>query len=235
MSGFTSTPSLEELSALSRARQIPLYEDLGSGCVVDLRRAGIHEPLVADSFRAGVDLVSFSCDKLLGGPQSGIIAGERHLLERVRRNPLYRTFRVDKLAIEALERTLRLVLFEHWDQIPSIAAILENPEKIEQRARALAKELPGAEVRASESPIGGGSTPEQMLPTWLVELTVEDPDGFSRQLRTGAMPVITRIAKGKVIFDLRTVPDSELPLLQQTVLAALGVVLPDKLAVNHRC
>ncbi len=110
ISGFTARPRLEELAQLGRERGIPVYEDLGSGCLVDLGAKGVNEPLVSESLSAGINIVSFSCDKLLGGPQSGIIAGDGDLVRRIRRNPMYRALRVDKLIIEALETTLRHLL-----------------------------------------------------------------------------------------------------------------------------
>ena len=116
ISGFTARPDLRELTALGRERGIPVYEDLGSGCIVDLRAYGIDEPLVADSLSAGVDLVSFSGDKLLGGPQAGILAGRRELVARLRRNPLYRALRLDKVIHQLLENTLRSLLLERWDE-----------------------------------------------------------------------------------------------------------------------
>src|SRR6185369_3659015 len=123
MSGFTARPDLRELTALSRERSIPLYEDLGSGCVVDLRPFGIDEPLVADSLKAGVDLVSISGDKLLGGPQAGILAGKPEMVTRLRRNPLFRALRLDKMIYQALENTLRDVLLERWECVPALAMI----------------------------------------------------------------------------------------------------------------
>ena len=115
ISGFTARPELRELAALGRERGIPVYEDLGSGCVVDLRAFGIDEPLVSDSLAAGVDLVSFSGDKLLGGPQAGILAGRAELVARLRRNPMFRALRLDKVIYQVLENTLRDLLLERWD------------------------------------------------------------------------------------------------------------------------
>src|SRR5437660_610207 len=120
MEGLTARPELHQLVALGKERSIPVYEDLGSGCVVDLRAFGIDEPLVTDSIRAGANLVSFSGDKLLGGPQAGILAGDRELVTRLRRNPMFRALRLDKLIYQALETTLRNLLLERWDQIPAL-------------------------------------------------------------------------------------------------------------------
>lgn len=205
VSGFTARPSLAELCSLG----VPVYEDLGSGCLVDLQRFGIREPLVTDSFKAGVNLLSFSCDKLLGGPQSGIIAGEAGLVERVRRNPMYRAFRVDKLVIEALETTLRCLLLEQWDAVATLRMIAANAETLRGRAERLAADVPGASVREGKSPIGGGSTPDQVLATWVVELPGRDAVKVERQLRLGDPPVIARIEKQRVVLDMRTVAEAE--------------------------
>ncbi|MGB7720662.1 MAG: L-seryl-tRNA(Sec) selenium transferase, partial [Bryobacteraceae bacterium] len=121
ISGFTARPELRELVALGRERGVPVYEDLGSGCVVDLLAFGIHEPLVGDSLKAGADLVSFSGDKLLGGPQAGILAGKPEIVARLRRNPLFRALRLDKIIYQALGDTLRSLLLERWDDVPALA------------------------------------------------------------------------------------------------------------------
>lgn len=215
VTGFTGRPEMGELAELGRANDVPVYEDLGSGCVVDLRPHEIDEPLVADSLAAGVSLVSFSCDKLLGGPQSGIIAGDPELVQRVRRNPMYRALRVDKLIIEALETTLRNLLAENWQAIPTLRMIFAGPEEAKQRAERVKQRLqgPDAAVRESKSAIGGGSTPDQTLPTWVIELTVPNPNAFERRLRLGQMPVVGRIERDKIILDMRTVADEEEELL----------------------
>jgi L-seryl-tRNA(Ser) seleniumtransferase len=211
VTGFTARPDLNELVQLGSAQGVPIYEDLGSGCLIDLRPHGIDEPVVADSLAAGVNLVSFSCDKLLGGPQSGIIAGDLELVQRVRRNPMYRAFRVDKLIVEALETTLRHLLTENWQAIPTLRMILANPKEVRERADRVMRKLEDldARVRESTSAIGGGSTPDQTLPTWVVELSVPNPTAFERRLRLGQVPVIARIERDKVILDMRTIADEE--------------------------
>ncbi|MBV9264642.1 MAG: L-seryl-tRNA(Sec) selenium transferase [Acidobacteriaceae bacterium] len=221
VTGFTSSPELRELAQLGRERGIPVYEDLGSGCLVDLQTKGIREPLVSDSFDAGVNVLSFSCDKLLGGPQSGIIAGDPELVRRIRRNPMYRTFRVDKLVIESLEQTLRHLLFEHWDAIPTLQMICPHPEQLKQRAERVAAALPGARVREHASPIGGGSTPDQMLPTWVVELNLPNAAILESSLRSGPIPVIARIEHNLVLLDMRTVADEETQDLIRAVKACV--------------
>lgn len=211
ISGFAGRPALEELGALGLENNIPVYEDLGSGCLVDLKTHGINEPVVADSFKCGVNLVSFSCDKLLGGPQSGIISGDAPLVEKIRRNPMYRAFRVDKLVIEALQRTLHCLLLEQWKEIPTLQMIAANSDEIRIRADRVLRNLsmPNVQVRRSESAIGGGSTPDQVLPTWVLEITVPSAAKFERALRTQSVPVICRIERDKILLDMRTVADAE--------------------------
>ncbi len=211
--GFTGRPALDELVALGRERGIPVYEDLGSGCVADLRSYGLNEPLAAASLAAGVDLVSFSGDKLLGGPQAGILAGRPELVGRLRRNPMYRALRLDKLILQALETTLRRVLFECWDQIPALRMIRTPADEIRMRAERLARDLPGVSVERGESLIGGGSTPEPSLETWLIVIGSTDVVALDARLRRGQPPVIARIERDRLLLDLRSVfPEEEAEL-----------------------
>ncbi|MEO7142866.1 MAG: L-seryl-tRNA(Sec) selenium transferase, partial [Bryobacteraceae bacterium] len=204
MDGFTAKPSLAELSALARERGIPLYEDLGSGCIADLRAFGIEEPLAADSLGAGVNLVSFSGDKLLGGPQAGVLAGDAELVARLRRNPMFRALRLDKLIYQALETTLRHLLFEEWDAIPALRLIAQPAVEIRARAERLMAHCPGIELMEGRSLAGGGSTPMQSLATWLIAIP-GDAARNEHALRMGDPPVIARIEGGRVVLDLRTV------------------------------
>ena len=207
VSGFTSRVSLADLAALGRERGIPVYEDLGSGCLVDLRVHGIDEPLVKDSIAAGVDLVSFSGDKLLGGPQAGILAGRVEIVTRLRRNPLFRALRLDKMITQALEGTLRNLLLERWDGVPAIAMIREPADRIRDRSHALLARVPelNAGVIAGESVTGGGATPEQSIPTWLIAITCADVVTSEKRLREGDPPVVARVEEGRLLLDLRTV------------------------------
>ena len=207
MTGFTGRPELRELVALGRERGIPVYEDLGSGCVADLRKFGVDEPLVADSLQAGVNLVTFSGDKLLGGPQAGIIAGDATLVRQLRRNPMFRALRLDKLIYQALETTLRLLLFEQWNAIPALAMIAQTSDTLRERAEKFRQRLTRVktELIPGESVIGGGSTPEQPLATWLIAITNRDPIKAERQCRAAHPPVITRIENDRLVIDLRTV------------------------------
>jgi L-seryl-tRNA(Ser) seleniumtransferase len=224
VTGFTSRPKLSELADLAKERGIRLYEDLGSGCLVDLRPWGITEPVVADSLQAGVSVVSFSGDKLLGGPQAGIIAGDPDLVARCRRNPMFRALRCDKLAYCALEAALRHTLFCQWDRIPALRMISMPAERIRERAENFCARADGlhAQVIPGLSVIGGGATPEQALPTWLVAITTEDVVALERVLRTATPPVIARIEEGRLVIDLRTVFEEEEPELLGCLRAAAG-------------
>ena len=213
--GFTAQPELKELAALARERGVPLYEDLGSGCLADLAAFGIHEPVARASLDAGVDLVSFSGDKLLGGPQAGLLAGRQDLVARLRRNPMFRALRVDKLIYQALEETLRRWLLERWDEIPALRMIRAGADEIRERAEALAFRLDqfDAEAVPGESVIGGGSTPDQRLPTWLIVIRVESVSDFEERLRQAQPPVIARVENDRLLIDLRTVlPEEEAAL-----------------------
>lgn len=216
VTGFTARPELSELITLGRERRIPVYEDLGSGCIVDLSRYGVEEPLVQNSLKAGVDLVSFSGDKLLGGPQAGIIAGDVRLVHRVRRNPLFRAFRQDKLIHHAMERTLRSILLGRYNEVLALGMIQLAADEIHVRAEALATRIPAkTRIERGESVIGGGATPEQPLPTWLVVLERENAHAEAARLRANNPPIITRIENDRVVIDLRTVfPEEEELLIQ---------------------
>jgi len=219
MSGFTARPELSDLVALGRETGIPVYEDLGSGCIVDLRPFGVTEPLAADSLRAGADLISFSGDKLMAGPQAGILAGKPEVVSRLRRNPLFRALRLDKLVYQALEQTLRRILLERWDEIPALAMIRQPAAAIRQRAEKLVARIPGfaGEIIEGQSVIGGGATPEQPLPTWLIALPPGGAIEAEKRLRAGDPPIIARIEQDRLLIDLRTV----LPEEEDSLVAAL--------------
>jgi L-seryl-tRNA(Ser) seleniumtransferase len=220
ISGFTARPTVKELAALGREAGIPVYEDLGSGCLFDMRPYGIAEPLVTGSLRDGADLVSFSGDKLLGGPQAGILAGKPEIVMRLRRNPMFRALRLDKTIYQILAGTLRHVLLERWDQIPALRMIRLTAAEIRERSEVLATSLQGVEasVIAGSSLIGGGSTPEQALPTYLIAIDCEDVVALERRLRGGDPPVIARIEDQRLLLDLRTVFPEEEPALVTAIL-----------------
>ena len=214
ITGFTEQPALEELAALGRKRGIPVMEDLGSGDIFDLPSVGVRgEPTIAASLRAGVDVVTFSGDKLLGGPQAGLITGDRELVAKVRKNPLFRALRVDKLFYAALEATLLAYLREDYDSLPALRMMRLTEEAIDKRAEHLMRKLHisnprlDVEVVATRSVIGGGSAPGATLPSRA--LAVSSPemgaDAIAQKLREWETPIIARVEEGRVLLDLRTV------------------------------
>ena len=215
--GFTEQPSLDELVALGRSRGIPVMEDLGSGALFDLREIGIAgEPDVSQSLRAGVDVVTYSGDKLLGGPQAGILSGWKDVIARIRRNPLFRALRVDKLTHAALEATLLAYVRQAHHSIPAVRMMHLRAEEIAERAAAVRAQLkPGAFEAAlieGESVIGGGSTPGAVLPTRLLAISRESSsaDELAARLRLNDPAIIARVEDGRVLLDLRTVfPDQD--------------------------
>ena len=211
--GFTERATLKQFAELGRRKNIPTFEDLGSGCLFDVREVGIHdEPVAGDSIRAGVDIICFSGDKLLGGPQAGIIAGKTLFVDKIRQNPLFRALRVDKLTIAALESILIAVLEGRVDEIPIWRMLRTSPEELRSRAEAFAKAA-GAIARVIElkSLVGGGSAPDAELPSWGVVLRVEglSETELEERLRSAEPPVIVRIEENQVILDLRTVSETE--------------------------
>jgi L-seryl-tRNA(Ser) seleniumtransferase len=233
MVGFTEKPTLEELVALSRRSGIPLIEDLGSGCLIDLSARGVCEPTVRESIDAGVDIVMFSGDKLLGGPQAGIIAGKKELIARVRRHPLFRALRVDKLTIAALETTLSAYLRAAWEELPAMRMVRMTAEELQQRSEEflalLRQQLPRDEVECEivdgRSLAGGGSTPSQTLPTRLLRFASVRYSAaqLEQRLRRGltVVPVIARVEDDRLVIDLRTVFPEQEPLLIKALAAAL--------------
>jgi L-seryl-tRNA(Ser) seleniumtransferase len=233
VTGFTDKPSLEELAALSQRSGLPLAEDLGSGCLADLSEYGISEPTVRQSVEAGVGIVTFSGDKLLGGPQAGIIAGKKDLIARVRRHPLFRALRVDKLTIAALEITLGAYLRAAWDEIPAIRMIRATPQELKRRSenliRELRPELPLDEVEIEitdgTSLAGGGSTPAQSLPTKVIRIASARYSATKLEQRLRRAPaglsVIARVEDERLVLDLRTVLPEQEPVLIKTLAAAL--------------
>jgi L-seryl-tRNA(Ser) seleniumtransferase len=231
--GFTEQVSLEELVALGRKYSLPVVEDLGSGALADVSKAGIEkEPMVQESVKAGADLVSFSSDKLLGGPQAGIVVGRKDLIAQLRRNPLYRTFRCDKLTFAALEATLLSYFDEEqaWREIPTLKQIALSPQEVKRRAKQVAQRLQklgvpkeAVSVQPSTSQIGGGALPDQFLPTWCVVVRPKEgdsADNFAQRLRLGNPAVFCRIQKDALWFDIRTVLPDELKELAECIARA---------------
>ncbi|MGD0222302.1 MAG: L-seryl-tRNA(Sec) selenium transferase [Terriglobia bacterium] len=221
--GFTERPSLDELVELAHEHKLILMEDLGSGCLVDLTSCGVRDELPAGlSLKAGADVVTFSGDKLLGGPQAGILVGKREPLERIRKNPLFRALRVDKLTIAALEATASLYLQDRLDSIPALRMMRLSKEAIGVRAARLAGRIstvPGftAVLRDGESVIGGGSTPGQVLPTSLVAVrhTQHSAAKLEEMLRRQKPAILGRVDQDEFIIDLRTVAEDQEELIAQ--------------------
>ncbi len=212
ITGFTEQPTLLELSELASSRGIPLMEDLGSGALFDLRAVGVQgEPGVLDSLASGVSVVTYSGDKLLGGPQAGLISGRRELVARIRSNPLFRALRVDKLTYAALEATLLAYVKRDHQAIPALRMMRITEQAIASRAENLAKRIQGgglnAELITGESVIGGGAAPSASLPTRLIAFTSKEDtaDELAAKLRTCDPPIIARVEDGRVLLDLRTV------------------------------
>ena len=233
ITGFTDKPSLSELVELSRRRGIPLMEDLGSGCLTDLSASGITEPTVRQSVEAGVGLVTFSGDKLLGGPQAGIIAGKKELIARVRRHPLFRALRVDKLTITALEVTLGAYLRGAYDEIPALQMIRATYAELKRRAENFLRELRGEiplnevelEICEGASLVGGGSTPAQSLASPVIRVasgrrSASQVEQSLRRSGTG-VPVIARVEDDRLVIDMRTILPEQEPLLLRSLAAAL--------------
>lgn len=233
--GFTGEVSLQELTALGRAHTIPVMEDLGSGCLVDLGRFGLDkEPTVQDSIRAGVDVATFSGDKLLGGPQAGILVGRRDVIRNIQQNPLNRALRIDKLTLAALEAVLRLYLDEHKAiaTIPTLRMISEEAASVHGRCQqvlAMIAEPLAAhctlEVRTMASQVGGGALPEQALPSWgLVCRPMQiKAHQLERRLRQEArVPVIGRMEHDGLCLDMRTIAQEEYGLLLTSMREVLG-------------
>lgn len=229
LEGFVHSPDLRDLVALGRRHGVPVLHDLGSGSLLDTARFGLaHEPMPQESIAAGADLVCFSGDKLLGGPQAGIVVGRRDLLARMARHPLARAVRVDKATLAGLTATLLHYLKgEAEEKVPVWRMLATPPEELERRARRWASALgPPARAVAGRSAVGGGSLPGETLPTWLVALPGEAVPGgaeaLARRLRTGDPPVVARIEEEQVLLDPRTVLPEEDPLLLEAVRRALG-------------
>jgi L-seryl-tRNA(Ser) seleniumtransferase len=229
ITGFTEQPRLDELVDLSRQRKIPLLEDLGSGALINLDSFGITgEPSVLDSLRAGVDVVTYSGDKLLGGPQAGILSGRSDLIARMRSNSLFRALRVDKLTYAVLEATLMAYVKGDHDAIPTIRMMRLSKEEVGKRAEAIAGTVRSlklsVDVIDGESVIGGGAAPSAVLPTRLLAVSLEglSADNIASRLRLSTPPVIARVEEGRVLLDLRTVSPAE----DEAVVHALGQIIP---------
>ena len=224
ITGFTEQPRIEDLVALAKKRSIPFIEDLGSGALFDLNSVGVSgEPGVLDSLRAGVDVVTYSGDKLLAGPQAGILSGRADLIARMRANSLFRALRVDKLTYAALEGTLLAYVRRDHDAIPALRMMRLSKEEIGKRAEAIAGKTQSATLQVDvidgESVIGGGAAPSAALPTRLLAISHKElsADELAARLRASDPPVIARVEEGRVLLDLRTVFPEQDRLLLETI------------------
>jgi L-seryl-tRNA(Ser) seleniumtransferase len=223
--GFASEVSLQELVQLGREHQLSVVDDLGSGCLIDLTQYGLEkEPTVQEAIKTGVDAVTFSGDKLLGGPQAGIILGKKKFLDLFKINPLTRALRIDKLTLAALESTLLLYFDEKkaMEEIPTLRMLSLDTRRLKRRGRRLLKRLSGMTnkkmtftLKEDVSQVGGGALPLQELPTVVVAIKPFDfsVNSLEENLRKGDPPIISRISKEELILDMRTVFDEEIPLL----------------------
>lgn len=227
--GFQHEVSLAELVALGREHNLPVLDDLGSGTLVDLTPWGIEEPTVQQSVQAGADLVCFSGDKMLGGPQCGIIVGKEGWVARLKRHPLARALRCDKVTLAALSATLALYIEpQGWRRVPVLAMLTEPLAEIEARAGKLAAALAGLPVQAELlpdiSPVGGGALPLQQLETRVVQVRPRNRSAqdLAQALRLGRPPVVARVRDEAVLLDVRTLQREEIPLVAAALAEALG-------------
>ena len=233
--GFTEEASLSELRTLGEKYGLPVIYDMGSGLMTDLSRWGVREPVAGDGLRSGADLVLFSGDKLLGGPQAGIIAGKKDLVDRIRNHPLMRAFRADKMTFAAMEGTLE----DYYDKetalenIPVLRMITESYDSLCDRAlklKVLIEDIPGSQFSASvidtDGAVGGGSAPDAVLRSsaCAVDCGNVSAETAERFLRSGAVPIVAIIRDGRVIFDVRTLKDEELYVIRDRMaeLASAG-------------
>ena len=228
--GFTESVSLEDMVALGRKYGLPVIQDLGSGSLVDLLPLGIHdEPAVQQSVRAGVDVISFSGDKLLGGPQAGIILGKRRFIEALKKHPLARAVRVDKMTLAALRETLCAYLEPEkaLEEVPTLSMLAASEAALRARAETLALRLRKAGVACqtgeTQEQVGGGSVPMQLLPGWAVQVETGalSVDGLEARMRRRALPVVGRIHRERYLLDVRTLREEEFDEIARAAAEAL--------------
>jgi len=203
--GFAESPSVSSLAGLAARAGVPLLYDTGSGLLEPVREVPGEEPAATEALAEGADLVCFSGDKLLGGPQAGVVLGRADLVARLRRHPIARAVRVDKLTVAALEAVLTMYARGRRGEVPVWRALAERPAALRARARALVESIPSASVTAGESVAGGGSIPGYGIPSVVIRLPDERPDRLAARLRAGTPPVFCRVGEEALVFDLRTV------------------------------
>ena len=230
--GFTESVSLEELSKLSKEKDIPIIEDIGSGVLIDLSKYGLkYEPTVQDSIKAGVDIVSFSGDKLLGGPQAGIIVGKKKYIDKMKKNPLTRAFRIDKFTATVLEMIFHEYLNEEnaIKNIPVLSLITKDIKEIEESAKKLyeklsnLKDVVDIKVEDTLSQIGGGSLPTEKIKSKCISIVPKNISTASleEQLRLNENPVVARISDDKLIIDMRCILEDEIEILAEKIINIL--------------
>jgi L-seryl-tRNA(Ser) seleniumtransferase len=227
--GFTESVEISELVKLAKKRNILAIDDLGSGAMLSLLEHGLpNEPIVKDSLEAGAHVVCFSGDKLLGGPQSGIIVGRQDLITQIRKHPVYRAIRIDKLTLTALEATLRLYLKPETvvGNIPVLLMLATNQEKLRKMANKIATKLSeiktiDVEVTNDFSEVGGGALPEANLPTTVIAITHKElsPLKIVQKLRMQQVPIFARVKKDRLLLDMRTVLEDDIPIFTEELLA----------------
>ena len=226
MVGFFEECPAAELARLGAAKGVPLFDDLGSGCFIDTAALGLpRERTVPEAVRDGAGLVAFSGDKLLGGPQAGILVGRRDLIDRMRKHPLHRALRIDKFTAAALEMTLRLYRDGRESEIPAVAMLAQGDGELKRRAESLRQALASrgvtAELLATSGQVGGGALPLAEPPSWAVALAPADgPQDLSSRLRRGDLVVAARIADERLLLDMRAVRDNEIEALAASVAEA---------------
>jgi L-seryl-tRNA(Ser) seleniumtransferase len=217
--GFTEEPELNEIVDVAHKANVMVVDDLGSGALIDTAKYGLaHEPTVQESLASGVDLVCFSGDKLLGGPQAGIIIGKKALIDKIKKHPLARAVRADKTCLAGITATLTHYLKDEAErEIPIVKMMSLTPEQVKVRAEAWRHALGQGEVVKSESTVGGGSLPGESMPTFVLSLNVKSPDKFLKKLREAHPPVIARTENDQVLLDPRTVFDEQDETLISTI------------------
>ena len=227
--GFTESVSTKELVEIGRKYEIPVYEDLGSGSFIDVTKLGLsYEPTVQDVLKSGVDVVSFSGDKLLGGAQAGIILGRRELLQKIKKHPLNRALRIDKMTLAVLEATLTYYLDETLvlKEIPTWKFLSQTPQQVEFKAKELVRILEregfkgSAKIVRERSEVGGGALPLQTLPTYCVKVEIEDFSALEidKKMRSFYPPVVGRIKDNRYLIDMFTVFEEEIPVIASHLL-----------------
>ncbi len=225
--GFTEEPELKDIVYVAHKVGVPVIDDLGSGALLDTAKYGLaHEPTVQESIAVGVDLVCFSGDKLLGGPQAGIIVGKKDLIDRIKRHPLARAVRADKTCLAGVTATLIHYLKDEAErEIPIWRMMSLTPQQVKVRAGAWRDALGQGDVIKSDSTVGGGSLPEESIPTYALSLNLKSPDKVLKKLREGSPPIIARVENDKILFDPRTV----FPAQDQTLISTLYSLISEKL------